>query len=67
MRWTVERLKALRGPDRTQAEFATFLGVSVQTIKFWETGRPIPEIVQKLLDRIEREKSLQDAGEPQPA
>jgi DNA-binding transcriptional regulator YiaG len=64
MTWTADRLKALRkAREMTQAEFATFLGVSTPTIKNWETGGPIPPMACKLLDLIEAEtpRQLQSA------
>jgi DNA-binding XRE family transcriptional regulator len=59
MRWTIERLKALRAAyDETQAAFAERVGVSKATIKYWETGGPIPPMACNFLDRLEAEKPL---------
>jgi DNA-binding transcriptional regulator YiaG len=56
MTWSAQRLKTLRKAyDYTQAEFASHLGVSTGTIKYWETGGPIPPMACKFLDRIEKE------------
>lgn len=64
MAWNIARLKAVRAAfGETQTEFARRLGVSQPTVKKWECGAPIPEVVCKLLDRIEKEapSSLQSA------
>jgi DNA-binding transcriptional regulator YiaG len=54
--WDVERLKKLRAKfDETQVEFAERVGVSLDTIKNWETGGPIPRMACNLLDRLENE------------
>jgi DNA-binding transcriptional regulator YiaG len=64
-RWNPERLKALRRLfGHTQGDFAAFLGVSKPTIAVWETGREIPEVIQKLLDRIEQEKEQELERQP---
>lgn len=45
---TPKRVRELRG-DRTQAVFARILGVQVQTIRNWESGRTQPGGVQLML------------------
>ena len=38
-----DKIKSIRvGLDMTQAEFAQYVGVSVNTVKSWETGRRSP-------------------------
>lgn len=45
---TPKRVRELRG-DRTQAAFAHILGVRVQTIRNWESGRTQPGGAQLML------------------
>jgi DNA-binding transcriptional regulator YiaG len=62
MTWNVQRLKNLRAEyGMTQAEFATLLGVSTATVKYWETGGPIPLMASKFLDRIWKESPARKA------
>ncbi len=61
---TPERIKAIRKAlGERQAEFAKRIGVSVATIKHWETGYPVPLMACKFLERLEIEaKQLQQAS-----
>lgn len=69
MAWSKERLKHFRKDvcELNQTEFAAYVGVSMLTISNWERGRTIPEVAQKLLDRLEREKKDELAGQLQSA
>lgn len=44
----------------TREETAIEIGVSVEAVKSWETGkRPIPRYAKRALDRLEKTKSQQ--------
>jgi putative transcriptional regulator len=41
--WTADEIRALRdGYGETQREFVRRLGVSLETLRFWEQGRGVP-------------------------
>lgn len=55
MKWTPERIRALRHKlDETQEEFRHRLGVGLTTLQWWEQGHGKPNgSARILLDRIE--------------
>jgi len=53
--WPPERIKALRKRfGEKQYEFCTRLGISLGTLKVWETKGGVPLIGCKLLEHIEK-------------
>ena len=59
--WTSDEIKALRTRyGETQRQFAeNRLGVSVETVRFWEQGRGVPSgPAAKLLERLEEDADL---------
>lgn len=66
MAWTEEELKAFRKTlGMTQAEFAALIGVSLGTIKYWETGGRVPQAMCNYLSLLQKhppaERELQPA------
>jgi len=48
--------RARRALDASQAIFAKFLGVSVQTVRAWEQGDKVPrEVARRFMDEIQRD------------
>ena len=68
MKWSPQRIKALRKAyGETQNEFRVRLGVSLSTLKFWETDGPPGSIACKLLEHLERDLGAGKVIEPVPA
>jgi len=63
--WTPERIKALRKRFcEKQAAFADRLGISLPTLKAWETRGNVPLMACKFLSLVEK---AAPAAEPVPA
>jgi putative transcriptional regulator len=54
--YRAEHVKALRRLlDASQSLFAQFLGVSVKTVRSWESGKPPSDIARRFMDEIRRD------------
>ena len=53
-----EKIRKLRERfDWSQLQLATYLGMSLRMIQYYESGRPLPLLVKRALGRLQKRKA----------